>query len=86
MARGTVLSMLACVASFFERPHHVLSATLLGKRALGAGRLLRDVAWARAHLRVVDVWLSHTKNDPVQRAWLESYDRVLMKFPTPYQT
>ena len=56
-------------------------ATLLGKRALGAGRLLRDVAWARAHLRVVDVWLSHTKDDPVQRAWLDAADRVLMEVP-----
>ena len=77
-ARGR--KALAAYASALGR------ATLLGKRALGAGQLLRDVAWARAHLRIVDVWLKHTRGDPVKRAWLDSYDRVLMRFPTPYQT
>jgi hypothetical protein len=60
-------------------------AMLLRKRAMGDGELLRDIAWARTHMRVVDVWLQQTEGDPQKRAWLASYEKVLMRFPTPTQ-
>lgn len=56
------------------------------RRALKAGQLLRDLAWARTHLRIIDVWLGYTGGNPEKRAWLGSYGRVFMRFPTPYQT
>ena len=60
-------------------------ATVLGRRALDDGQLLRDLAWARAHLKIIAHWLDRTSNDPPKRAWLDSYARVLLRFPTPYQ-
>lgn len=60
-------------------------ATLLGKRAIKDGQLLRDVAWARAHMRVIDVFMKVTADQPAKRAWLGSYCKVLMKFPVPLQ-
>ena len=47
---------------------------------------MRLLAWARTHLRIIDVWLGYTRGDPEKRAWLGSYGRVFMRFPTPYQT
>ena len=60
-------------------------ATLLRRRALKDGQLLRDIAWSRAHLRVIDAWLAATASSPERRAWLNSYERVLVRFPTPTQ-
>ena len=60
-------------------------ATLLQRRALKDGLLLRDIAWSRAHLRVIDAWLAATADSPARRAWLDSYERVLVRFPTPTQ-
>ena len=62
-----------------------LRATLLGKQALRDGQLLKDIAWARAHMRVIDVWLRSTKEDPAKISWLESYSRVLLHFPSRLQ-
>ena len=58
------------------------SAMLLGRKALKAGQLLRDIAWARAHMRVIDVWLSTAGSEKV--GWLDSYQTVL-PFPTRLQ-
>jgi acyl-CoA oxidase len=60
-------------------------AMLLGAKALKAGQLLRDIAWARAHMRVIATWLLHTEDRPDQRSWLSSYESILMRFPTPTQ-
>jgi hypothetical protein len=50
------------------------------------GQLLKDLAWARVHLRVIDVWLNHAAGEGERGAgWLESYERVLMRFPAPLQ-
>ena len=46
----------------------------------------RDVAWARAHMRVIDVFLKVTADQPAKRAWLDSYCKVLMNFPVPLQS
>lgn len=56
-------------------------AMLLQKRALKDGQLLKDLAWARLHLRVVDVWLQVANG--AERGWLDSYERTLMAFPVP---
>ena len=53
----------------------------LQKRALKDGQLLKDLAWARLHLRVVDVWLQVANG--AERGWLDSYERTLMAFPVP---
>jgi hypothetical protein len=57
-------------------------ATMLGKKAIGDGQLLKDIAWARAHIRVIDVWM---RTPGAKKAWLESYERVLMVFPMRLQ-
>lgn len=68
----------------------LLRAQLLGKRALQDGQLLKDLAWARAHLRVLTTW-SKACDSPsdarpaVSSSWLQSYERVLMRFPVPVQ-
>ena len=58
---------------------------LLRRRALKDGALLRDIAWSRAHMRVIDAWLAATAGSPSRRDWLQSYERVLVRFPTPTQ-
>lgn len=60
-------------------------AMVLQARAMEDGQLLRDIAWARAHMRVIQVWLATNKEDSSKIEWLESYDRVLMNFPVPVQ-
>jgi hypothetical protein len=60
-------------------------ALWLGKRALRDGQLLKDLAWARAHLRVADVWLKAHRGDSAKQAWLDSYGKVLVHFPAPLQ-
>jgi len=57
-------------------------AMLLGKAALHEGQLLKDLAWARLHLRVLDVWLSGSNNGN-DVSWLDSYARTMMVFPVP---
>jgi acyl-CoA oxidase len=76
----------------------VLYAFWLHKAALQDGQLLRDIAWARAHLLILDCWQSSSSSSssspdqhPQRRAqvdvqhWMESYETVLMRFPTPAQ-
>jgi hypothetical protein len=61
-------------------------ATLMQRDAMKDGQLLKDLAWARVHLRVIDVWLNHAAGEGERGAgWLESYERVLMRFPAPLQ-
>ena len=64
-------------------------AMLLQKNAMKDGNLLRSIAWSRAHMKVIDVWLKkHAGSDAksaAQRAWLSSYERVAVRFPVPLQ-
>jgi len=60
-------------------------AMILQARAMEDGQLLRDIAWARAHMRIIQVWLVASKDDSSKIDWLESYERILMKFPVPMQ-
>lgn len=67
----------------------VAEAMWLGKKALNEGQLLRDLAWARAHLLILDHWFSQgvksygSTNDAIRLA--DSYGHVLVRFPTPPQ-
>jgi acyl-CoA oxidase len=60
-------------------------AMFLQKRAMEDGQLLRDIAWARAHLRVIDVWIKENRDNAERLDWLESYSHVLLRFPVPVQ-
>ena len=64
-------------------------AMVLRKRAMKDGNLLRNIAWGRAHMKVIDVWLKkHAGQDTkstLKRAWLDSYERVAVRFPVPLQ-
>lgn len=61
-------------------------AMLLGKRAMEDGRLLRDIAQARAHMRVIDVWLTSAKGKTFKQGrWLESFENIAMCFPSRLQ-
>jgi hypothetical protein len=52
-----------------------------GKAAINDGQLLRDLAWSRLHMRVIDVWLSGGVANDVN--WLDSYAKLMMVFPVP---
>ena len=54
---------------------------LLGKAAINDGQLLKDIAWARLHLRVIDNWLRSASGAEV--GWLDSYAKTMMVFPVP---
>ena len=58
---------------------------VLQKRAMGDGQLLRDIAWARAHLRVIDVWIKENRDNAERLQWLDSYSEILLRFPVPVQ-
>ncbi len=64
-------------------------AMVLQKKAMKDGNLLRSIAWSRAHMKVIDVWLKkHSGSDAKStalRAWLGSYERVAVRFPVPLQ-
>lgn len=36
-------------------------------------------------MRVIDVWMAQTVASPEKRAWLESYERVILQFPVRTQ-
>jgi hypothetical protein len=71
----------------------VAEAMWLGKKAMDEGQLLRDLAWARAHLLILDHWYGdgikattesgNSSKDGYRLA--ESYEKVLVRFPTPPQ-
>ena len=61
-------------------------AMMLGKKAIKDGQLLRDIAWSRAHLRVLATWLKNDENKKNCKVeWLESYEKIAMRFPVPAQ-
>lgn len=71
----------------------VAEAMWLGKKAMDEGQLLRDLAWARAHLLILDHWFgegikaktaSGSRSSDAHRL-AESYNSVLVRFPTPPQ-
>ena len=93
--KGGILSLFPLgliFSSLFDRPSrkatfsyvaNVLFAFCLQKRALDNGQLLRDIAWSRAHMLI----LENYKRSPeyLGAGWMESYERTLLRFPTPLQ-
>ena len=81
----------------------MVRAMALGKAAMQEGQLLRDIAWCRAHLLILDSWYTvgaaqyqkqatataGGRNSKISAADLdkaiESYEAILMRFPTPVQ-
>ncbi len=61
---------------------NVTYAFLNQKEAQVNGQLVRDIAWGRAHMLILDAWY---KSDVCKAGWDESYAAVLNKFPTPAQ-
>jgi hypothetical protein len=65
-------------------------AFYLGKKALDEGQLLRDIAWARAHLLILKDFrrgeAARAKFTTAEMDAIEqSYAEVLVKFPVPPQ-
>jgi hypothetical protein len=66
----------------------IARAMWLRQRALGDGQLLRDIAWSRAHLLIID---SFRRRGGERHGaanvgdMLASYEKVLVRFPTPIQ-
>lgn len=59
----------------------VAKAMILREAALKDGQLLKDLAWCRAHMLIIDAWTE--SKQPV--AWLDSYEAIMVKFPMPTQ-
>jgi hypothetical protein len=59
----------------------IMYAMLIREKALNDGQLLKDIAWCRAHLLIIDTWI--TSGKPIE--WLESYSDILIRFPVPIQ-
>jgi hypothetical protein len=70
-------------------------AMYLRKAAMDDGRLLKDLAWARAHVLIIDKWLVSTTASTAFRAtaasppdsddFLSAYQYLLMRMPVPVQ-
>jgi len=52
-----------------------------GKAAIKDGQLLKDLAWTRCHLMVIEQWLAKGGD----AAFLDSYAATMMRYPTPVQ-
>ena len=70
----------------FEYFKKVCYAMLIREAALEDGQLLRDIAWCRAHLIIMNAWRnSDESRNGSHDSWLESYESVLIHFPMPIQ-
>jgi len=58
-------------------------AMLLGKQAQFEPQLLRDIAWSKANLLVLEQWFRRRGAAPESQAFFESYERVLLRLPVP---
>lgn len=58
-----------------------LALVIFREKAIDEGQLLKDIAWCKAHLLIIDNWVASGKN----LHWIGSYYKVLVKFPMPTQ-
>ena len=58
-------------------------AILLGKKAQHDDQLLRDIAWTKAHLYVLDCFARRAAKDCPLDAFYQSYDAILLHWPVP---
>lgn len=88
MGRAAGRRVLAVYTTRFAK------AILLGTGAMKDGQLLKDIAWARAHLLIMDAfWSSKTGatghgteggvSEKAKGDFIASYERLYIKFPTP---
>lgn len=77
----------------------IATARMMGMKALNEGQLLRDIAWCRAHLLILDTWAQGRAREAAKGpsgefasaphkfslSWLESYNSIMIRFPTPVQ-
>ena len=66
----------------------ILRALWLKERAMNDGQLLRDIAWCRAHLMIIDIFLRFggTKyGEENIGEMIDSYENILVRLPTPFQ-
>jgi len=72
------IARLAAVRYLF----YLVKIALIGSKARDEDQLLRDLAWSRAHLFVLNSWM---KRDPSYQSsdWYQSYSDVLLRWPTP---
>ena len=88
MGRAAGRRVLAIYTARFAK------AIVLGKGAMKDGQLLKDIAWARAHLLIMDTfWSSKTGatghgtevgvSEKAKVDFIASYERLFIKFPTP---
>ena len=83
---GLMSQIVACpqgrraVAYFMAR---LARASILGKAAMKDGQLLKDLAWARTHMRVIAAWRAQPGYGETEALWLESYGTTCMAFPVP---
>lgn len=66
----------------------IAKAMWLQERAMEDGQLLKDIAWARAHLLIIDSFVrfgarKYGKENIADM--ITSYEKILMRFPTPVQ-
>ena len=73
----------------FEYLKKIGYAMLIREAALKDGQLLKDIAWCRAHLIIMNSWRNQKISDEYPTKlpdyWLDSYDSVLVRFPMPVQ-
>ena len=66
----------------------IARAMWLQEKAMEEGQLLRDIAWCRAHLLIIDSFRRHgAAKHGVEHvdAMIASYEKILVRFPTPVQ-
>ena len=69
----------------FEYLKKIGYAMLIREAALKDGQLLKDIAWCRAHLIIMNTVRGLKGGAAPPAGWLDSYESVLIKFPMPVQ-
>ena len=73
---------------FFHYVCNTVLAMWLQEKAMDEGQLLRDIAWCRAHLLIIDSFCrygaeKHGKEN--LQSIISSYEEIMVRFPTPVQ-
>ena len=78
----------SCRKLVFHYVYCIIYAMWLGNKALDEGQLLRDIAWCRAHLCIISTFLNSGAAKYGRKnvnSMLQSYERLMIRFPTPSQ-
>lgn len=88
MMRSILLNGSAARRVAFHYVLGIAHAMWLQQKAMDEGQLLKDIAWCRAHLLIIDSFRRHGGKKHGQENvndMIDSYERVLIHFPTPVQ-